>query len=172
MEEQEAPQQTDMSGDGNQPEGTGWTAPNDPLDEVPPSEIPVGVDSIDAQAPPADDGGDGDDGGNAPLDLAELDSGDTDADAAGDAEPEADAASDAEPEAAADPPPEPDPELVAEAQKAAADPAPDVVAERAAADEAGEVGDADLGAHPDPMGDAEAAGAAAAADAEPASADE
>jgi hypothetical protein len=81
----ETPQDTTMSGDGNQPEGTGYAPPDTGLGDNADSEIPVGVDAIEAKAPPEDE----DDGGNAPLDLADLDTGDAEAGADADAEGEA-----------------------------------------------------------------------------------
>ncbi|MEA2156685.1 MAG: hypothetical protein QOE11_2825 [Solirubrobacteraceae bacterium] len=79
-------------GEGNQPEGTGFAPPDTGQGEQAESEIPVGVDQIEAQAPAADD----DEGGSAPVDLADIDAGD--GDAAGDAEAggEAEAGGDAE----------------------------------------------------------------------------
>jgi hypothetical protein len=88
----EAPQQPAMQGEGNQPEGTGYAPPDTGAGDSAESEIPIGVDAIEAKDPPADDA----EGGSAAIDLANLDTGDADA-AAGD---EADASADAE--AAAD----------------------------------------------------------------------
>ncbi len=82
----EAPDQTTMAGEGNQPEGTGYAPPDTGQGEVSETEIPVGVDQIDAKPPE-----EGDDGGSAPLDLANLDTGDADADADAGATAEADA---------------------------------------------------------------------------------
>lgn len=82
----EAPDQTTMAGEGNQPEGTGYAPPDTGQGEVSETEIPVGVDQIDAKPPE-----EGDDGGSAPLDLANLDTGDADAGADATAEADADA---------------------------------------------------------------------------------
>ncbi len=57
-------------GEGNQPAGTGYAAPDTGQGDSAESGIPVGVDAIE----PAE--GAADDGGNAPLDLANLDTGD------------------------------------------------------------------------------------------------
>jgi hypothetical protein len=91
----ETPQETTMSGEGNQPEGTGYAPPDTGLGDNAESEIPVGVDEIEAKAPPEGE----EDGGNAPVDLANLDTGDADAEAEVDAEAEA-VDADAEGEAA------------------------------------------------------------------------
>ena len=61
-----------MEGEGNQPEGTGWAAPDTGQGDAAESEIPVGVDQIEHTA--GDD--DGDEGGSAAIDLANLDVGD------------------------------------------------------------------------------------------------
>jgi hypothetical protein len=88
-EEADTTEGTPWSGEGNQPEGTGFAPPDTGAGEDAASEIPTGVDEIE----PAADAG-GDDGGNEPVDLANLDTGD-DAPAAEAEAPEAEA--DAEP---------------------------------------------------------------------------
>jgi hypothetical protein len=91
----ETPQQPAMTGEGNQPEGTGYAPPDTGLGDDAESEIPVGVDSIEAKDPPADDA----EGGAAAIDVSNLDVGgeaDADADASGDADAEGDADADAE----------------------------------------------------------------------------
>jgi hypothetical protein len=76
--EQEADrEETPWSGEGNQPEGTGFKPPDTGAGEDASSEIPTGVDEIE----PVESSGD-DDGGSEPVDLANLDTGDE-----GDAEP-------------------------------------------------------------------------------------
>ncbi len=57
-------------GEGNQPEGTGYAAPDTGAGDSGESEIPVGVDAIEPVEGAADDGD------NAPVDLANLDTGD------------------------------------------------------------------------------------------------
>ena len=109
----EAPQQPAMQGEGNQPEGTGYAPPDTGAGDAAESEIPIGVDAIEAKDPPADEA----EGGSAAIDLANLDTGDADAeggeaDASGDADAqatadaegadEADASGDADAEGAAD----------------------------------------------------------------------
>jgi hypothetical protein len=91
----ETQQEIVMTGDGNQPEGTGYAAPDTGDGENAPSEIPVGVDSVEAKDPPEDAG----EGGAATIDLANLDIGDADADAGDD---EAEATGDADAEATGD----------------------------------------------------------------------
>ncbi len=61
-------QPTEMTGDGNQPEGTGWAPPDTGAGEGAESEIPVGVDEIEHTASPDDDGGDNE-GGTATIDV-------------------------------------------------------------------------------------------------------
>jgi hypothetical protein len=81
-------EETPWSGEGNQPEGTGFAPPDTGAGEDTPSEIPVGVDAIEPAESSADDGG-----GNEPLDLANLDAGDSGDDApAGEAVDVSDAA--------------------------------------------------------------------------------
>ncbi|HVL31039.1 MAG TPA: hypothetical protein VM299_02295 [Solirubrobacteraceae bacterium] len=63
---------TPWGGEGNQPPETGYAPPNTGAGEAGESEIPVGVDSIEPVESSADD-----DAGNAPVDLADLDVGDT-----------------------------------------------------------------------------------------------
>jgi hypothetical protein len=65
----EAPQQPAMQGEGNQPEGTGYAPPDTGAGDSAESEIPVGVDEIEAKDPPADDA----EGGSAAIDVANLD---------------------------------------------------------------------------------------------------
>jgi hypothetical protein len=88
--------ETSMTGEGNQPEGTGWVAPDQGQGEDAESEIPIGVDQIEHTA--SDD--DGEEGGSAPIDLANLDVGDAEPTAEGDADADADA--EGEPAAAAE----------------------------------------------------------------------
>lgn len=64
-------EETSMTGEGNQPEGTGWAAPDTGQGENAESEIPVGVDQIEHEAP-SDDA----EGASASIDLANLDTGD------------------------------------------------------------------------------------------------
>jgi hypothetical protein len=83
----EAPQQQPMTGEGNQPEGTGYAPPDTGQGDDAESEIPIGVDAIEAKDPPADDA----EGGTATIDVSNLDiPADADADAdTGDAEADA-----------------------------------------------------------------------------------
>jgi hypothetical protein len=81
-------EETPWSGEGNQPEGTGFAPPDTGAGEDTPSEIPVGADAIEPAESSGDDGG-----GNEPLDLANLDTGDSGDDApAGEAVDVSDAA--------------------------------------------------------------------------------
>ena len=73
---------TPWSGEGNQPQGTGFAPPDTGAGDDAPSEIPTGVEEIE----PSESSG-GDDGGNAPVDLSELDTGDEAPEAEADAEP-------------------------------------------------------------------------------------
>jgi hypothetical protein len=57
------------SGEGNQPEGTGYAPPDTGAGESAESEIPVGADSIE----PVE--ASGDDGGTEPIDLSTIDAG-------------------------------------------------------------------------------------------------
>jgi hypothetical protein len=70
MAEQE-PEQPVMTGEGNQPEGTGYAPPDTGLGEDAESEIPVGVDQIEHEAP-ADDAGDDAEGGTATIDVSAI----------------------------------------------------------------------------------------------------
>jgi hypothetical protein len=70
MAEQE-PQQPVMTGEGNQPEGTGYAPPDTGLGEDAESEIPVGVDEIEHEAPADDAGGDAE-GGSATIDVSAI----------------------------------------------------------------------------------------------------
>jgi hypothetical protein len=65
----ETPQQPAMQGEGNQPEGTGYAPPDTGAGDSAESEIPVGVDSIEAKDPPADDA---EGGGSGAIDVANL----------------------------------------------------------------------------------------------------
>jgi hypothetical protein len=65
----ETPQQPAMQGEGNQPEGTAYAPPDTGAGDSAESEIPVGVDSIEAKDPPADDA---EGGGSAAIDVASL----------------------------------------------------------------------------------------------------
>jgi hypothetical protein len=62
---------TPWSGEGNQPEGTGFAPPDTGAGEDAESEVPTGVEEIEPAESSGDDGG-----GNEPLDLANLDAGD------------------------------------------------------------------------------------------------
>jgi hypothetical protein len=66
-----AEQPTEMTGDGNQPEGTGWTPPDTGAGDSAESEIPVGVDEIEHTASPDDDTGDTE-GGTATIDVSAI----------------------------------------------------------------------------------------------------
>jgi hypothetical protein len=67
---------TDASGgEGNAPEGTGYAPPDTGQGGGAESEIPVGVDAIEPKESPADSDA-GASGDNAPLDLADMDTGD------------------------------------------------------------------------------------------------
>jgi hypothetical protein len=70
MAEQE-PQEPVMTGEGNQPEGTGYAPPDTGLGEDAESEIPVGVDEIEHEAPADDAGGDAE-GGTATIDVSAI----------------------------------------------------------------------------------------------------
>ena len=66
-----AEQPTEMTGDGNQPEGTGWAPPDTGAGDSAESEIPVGVDEIEHTASPDDDAGDTE-GGTATIDVSAI----------------------------------------------------------------------------------------------------
>jgi len=108
MAEQE-PQEPVMTGEGNQPEGTGYAPPDTGLGEDAESEIPVGVDEIEHEAPADDAGGDAE-GGTATIDVSAIPDAEgtardeTDAPETGeaDAEAEADAGGEAEADSGGD----------------------------------------------------------------------
>ncbi|HTN25616.1 MAG TPA: hypothetical protein VL120_16630 [Solirubrobacteraceae bacterium] len=66
-----AEQATEMTGDGNQPEGTGWAPPDTGAGDSAESEIPVGVDAIEHTASPDDDAGDTE-GGTPTIDVSAI----------------------------------------------------------------------------------------------------
>ena len=114
---EEQPTTTTMTGDGNQPEGTGWAPPDTGDGDAAESEIPVGVDQIEHEAPIDDDAGGAPEGGTATIDVDALPdtsegtardateapvTGDAAEDAEAAADPEADADADADAEGAGD----------------------------------------------------------------------
>jgi hypothetical protein len=64
-------QPTEMTGDGNQPEGTGWAPPDTGAGEGAESEIPVGVDEIEHTASADDDAGDSE-AGTPTIDVSAI----------------------------------------------------------------------------------------------------